>query len=255
MNVEGKAAIVTGGGTGVGRATALELARRGCAVAINYSKSRDDAERTAADIEALGVRALAVQADVADDAACRAFVDRTVAEFGRLDVLVNNAGTTSFVGHSNLDAVTDEMWDRIVGVNLRGPFYLARAAKAALVASGNAEVVNVSSIAGVVGVGSSIPYCASKAALNNMTLTLARALAPAVRVNAICPGFITGRWLKGGLGDAYDAVLEFYSQKAVLKRVCEPEDVAAAIVGVITGSDLMTGQIIVVDGGMTLGDS
>ncbi len=255
MNIQGKAAIVTGGGTGVGRETALALARGGCSVAINYSKSRDDAEQTAADARALGVKALAVQADVADDAACRAFVDQAVAEFGRLDILVNNAGTTSFIGHSNLDAVTDEMWDRILGVNLRGPFYMARAAKAALQASGDAEIVNVSSIAGVIGVGSSVPYCASKAALNNMTLTLARALAPQVRVNAICPGFITGRWLQGGLGEAYEPVKEFYEQKAVLKRVCEPEDVAAAILSIITGSDLVTAQIIVVDGGMTLSES
>lgn len=255
MNIQGKAAIVTGGGTGVGRETALALARGGCSVAINYSKSKDDAEQTAADARAHGVQALAVQADVADDAACRAFVDKAVAEFGRLDILVNNAGTTSFIGHSNLDAVTDEMWDRILGVNLRGPFYMARAAKAALQASGDAEIVNVSSIAGVNGVGSSVPYCASKAALNNMTLTLARALAPQVRVNAVCPGFITGRWLQGGLGEAYEPVKEFYSQKAVLKRVCEPEDVAAAILSIITGSDLMTAQIIVVDGGMTLSES
>ena len=255
MQIEEKAAIVTGGGTGVGRATALALARGGCSVAINYSKSKQEAEETAAEIESLGVRALVVQADVAEDSACRDLVDRSVREFGRLDVLVNNAGVTSFVGHGNLDAVTDAMWDRILAVNLRGPFYLARAAKAALDASGNAEIVNVSSIAGIIGVGSSIPYCASKAALNNMTLTLARVMAPATRVNAICPGFITGRWLQGGLGEAYEAVKDFYAQKAVLKRVCDPQDVAAAIVSVITGSDLMTGQIIVVDGGMTLAEN
>ncbi len=252
MELEGKAAIITGGGTGVGRATALALARAGCSVAINYSRSQDEAEKTAAEVAALGVGAVAVQADVADDGACRRFVDRAVAELGRLDVLVNNAGTTSFVGHANLDAVTDEMWERILGVNLRGPFYMARAAQPALRESGNAEVVNVSSIAGLVGVGSSIPYCASKAALNNMTLTLARVLAPEVRVNAVCPGFITGRWLKGGLGDAYEPVKEFYTQKALLKRVCDPEDVAAAILGIVAGSDLMTGQVITVDGGQTL---
>lgn len=253
MKIEGKVAIVTGGGTGVGRATALELARGGCAVAINYSKSKQEAEATAHEIEALGVRALALQANVGDDAACRNFVGRTVAELGRLDVLVNNAGTTEFISHENLDAVTDEAWERIFSVNLRGPFYCVRAASAALKASGNGSVVNVSSVAGLVGVGSSIPYCASKAALNNLTLTLARALSPEVRVNAVCPGFITGRWLKGGLGDAYDAVLQYYSGKALLKKVCEPEDVAAAILSFITGSDLVTGQILTVDGGMTLG--
>lgn len=255
MDMQGKAAIVTGGGTGVGRATALALARGGCSVAINYSKSKEDAEATAHEVEALGVRALAVQADVGDDAACRALVHRAVAEFGRLDVLVNNAGTTEFISHQNLDAVTDEAWERIMSVNLRGPFYCVRAARDALKASGNGAVVNVSSVAGLVGVGSSIPYCASKAALNNLTLTLARALAPEVRVNAVCPGFITGRWLKGGLGDAYDAVLQYYSGKALLKKVCDPEDVAAAILSFISGSDLVTGQILTVDGGMTLGEA
>lgn len=254
MNIDGKAAIVTGGGTGVGRATSLALARGGCSVAINYSRSRDEAEETAAAASALGVTAIAVQADVSDDAACRAFVARAVAEMGRLDVLVNNAGTTEFVGHANLDAVTDAMWDRIFGVNLRGPFYVARAACAALKASGNGEIVNVSSIAGLVGVGSSIPYCASKAALNNLTLTLARVMAPEVRVNAICPGFITGRWLKGGLGDAYEPLLEYFAGRALLKRVCDPDDVAAAIVSIITGSDLVTGQIITVDGGQTMSE-
>lgn len=252
MDIEGKAAIVTGGGTGVGRATALALARGGCSVAINYSKSRDDAEETAAAVAALGVRSVALQADVSDDAACRAFVAESIARLGRLDVLVNNAGMTEFVGHDDLDGVSEAMWERIFGVNVRGPFQIARAARAALKASGNGEIVNVSSIAGLVGVGSSIPYCASKAALNNLTLTLARVMAPEVRVNAICPGFITGRWLKGGLGDAYEPMLEYFAAKALLKRVCDPEDVAAAILGVITGSDLMTGQIITVDGGQTM---
>lgn len=252
MELEGKAAVVTGGGTGVGRATALRLAKSGCSVAINYSRSKEDAEQAAADVAALGVRSLAVQADVADDAACRRLIGQAVETFGRLDVLVNNAGTTDFIGHENLDDVTGEMWDRIMGVNLRGPFQCARAAREALKASGSGEIVNVSSIAGLVGVGSSIPYCASKAALNNLTLTLSRVMAPEVRVNAVCPGFITGRWLKGGLGDAYDAVLDFYTEKTVLKRVCDPDDVAAAILGIILGSDLMTAQILTVDGGQTL---
>src|SRR5690242_13616931 len=122
MKIEGKAAIVTGGGTGVGRATALELARGGCSVLINYSRSKDEAERTAADIRALGVQSSAVQADVADDSQCRSMVDAAVKAFGRLDILVNNAGTTSFIPHSDLDRVTDADWDRILAVNLRGPF-------------------------------------------------------------------------------------------------------------------------------------
>ncbi|MGH9836919.1 MAG: SDR family NAD(P)-dependent oxidoreductase, partial [Blastocatellia bacterium] len=202
MEVEGKAAVVTGGGTGVGRATALALARRGCSVLINYSRSKDEAEQTAAEVAALGVKAVAVEADVADDAACRMMVETAVREFGRLDILINNAATTTFIKHSDLEGVKTEDWQRILSVNLVGPFQCARAAREALLASGDGEIVNVSSIAGIVGTGSSIPYCASKAALNNLTVTLARVFAPAVRVNAVAPGFITGRWLRQRMGDA-----------------------------------------------------
>lgn len=252
MQVEGKAAVITGGGTGVGRATALSLARQGCSVLVNYSRSRDEAEQTAAEAERLGVRAMAFQADVADDAACRRLVDAAVRTFGRLDILVNSAGTTRFIAHADLDRVTDDDWQRILDVNLKGPFHCARAAREAIVASGGGEIVNVSSVAGVVGTGSSIPYCASKAALNNLTLTLARVLAPHIRVNAVAPGFITGRWLEQGLGAAYDTIKQSIERKTPLERVCDPEDVAAAILGFITGSDLVTGQVMVCDGGFTL---
>ena len=250
MQVEGRAALVTGGGTGVGRATALDLARRGCSVAVNYSRSADDAEQTAADARALGVRALAVQADVADDAQCRSLVATAVAELGRLDALVQSAGVTVFVPHADLDKVQAQDWEHLMAVNVVGAFQCARAARGPLEAAGDAEIVNVSSVAGIAGVGSSIPYCASKAALNNLTLTLARALAPKIRVNAVAPGFITGRWLAGGLGDAYDAIKGAMEARAPLGRVCDPEDVATAILSLITGSDLVTGQIVAVDGGM-----
>ena len=182
MDVEGKAAIVTGGGTGVGRATALRLAGLGCSVLINYSRSKREAEETAAEVASRGVGAIAVEADVADDAACRSMAEQAVQAFGRLDILVNNAGTTSFIPHAELERVSDADWDRILAVNLKGPFQCSRAAKAAMERSGGGEIVNVSSVAGIAGVGSSIPYCASKAALNNLTLTLARIFAPAIRV-------------------------------------------------------------------------
>jgi 3-oxoacyl-[acyl-carrier protein] reductase len=250
MEVEGRGALITGGGTGVGRATALDLARRGCSVAVNYSRSADDAEQTAADARALGVRALAVQADVADDAQCRSLVATAVAELGRLDALVQSAGVTVFVPHADLDKVQAQDWEHLMAVNVVGAFQCARAARGPLEAAGDAEIVNVSSVAGIAGVGSSIPYCASKAALNNLTLTLARALAPKIRVNAVAPGFITGRWLAGGLGDAYDAIKGAMEARAPLGRVCDPEDVATAILSLITGSDLVTGQIVAVDGGM-----
>lgn len=252
MEVEGRGALITGGGTGVGRATALDLARRGCSVAVNYSRSADDAEQTAADARALGVRALAMQADVADDAQCRSLVATAVAELGRLDALVQSAGVTVFVPHADLDKVQAQDWEHLMAVNVVGAFQCARAARGPLEAAGDAEIVNVSSVAGIAGVGSSIPYCASKAALNNLTLTLARALAPKIRVNAVAPGFITGRWLAGGLGDAYDAIKGAMEARAPLGRVCDPEDVAAAILSLITGSDLVTGQIVAVDGGMLI---
>jgi 3-oxoacyl-[acyl-carrier protein] reductase len=255
MNVEGKAAIVTGGGTGVGRATALDLARRGCAVLINYSKSRDEAEQTAAEIAAIGVRGLAIEADVADDAACRRMVDTAVREFGRLDILVNNAGTTSFIPHDRLEDVKTEHWERIMAVNLQGPFQCARAAAAAILASGGeGEIVNVASTAGIAASGSSIPYCASKAALLNTTVALARVLAPKIRVNAVAPGFIDGRWLRNGLGPAFEYALKMYEERLPLGRVCQPEDVAAAIISLITGSDTITGQTIVCDSGMLIAD-
>jgi 3-oxoacyl-[acyl-carrier protein] reductase len=252
MQVEGKSAIVTGGGTGVGRATALQLARLGCSVLVNYSRSEQDAEKTAAEAAALGVKAIACRADVADDAAVRAMTDTALKEFGRLDVLVNNAGSTIFVNHADLEKVTEEDWDRILAVNVKGTFFCTRAATPALKDSGDGEVINVSSVAGVAATGSSIPYCASKAAVNNMTIALARVLAPEVRVNAVAPGAIQGRWLKGGLGEAYDQVMGGIAAQVPLKATCTPEDVAEAIVGLITGSDLVTGQILVCDGGMLI---
>lgn len=253
MNVEGKAAIVTGGSRGVGRATALELARQGCAVAVNFSSSGAEAEGVVKEIRAAGGKAIPVQANVADDGACRAMVEATVKEFGRLDILVNNAGTTSFIPHSNLDAVTEEVWDTILGVNLKGAFYCTRAAKPHMERAGAGSIVNVTSVAGVAAMGSSIPYCASKAALINMTVSLARALGPKIRVNSVAPGFITGRWLEQGLGENYAPFKAANEKRAVLGKVCEPEDVRDAIMMFITGPQLVTGQTLVVDGGMLIG--
>jgi len=254
MRVEGKAAIVTGGGTGVGRSTALKLAERGCNVLINYSRSRDEAEATAAEVRARGVQGLAVEANVVDDAACRAMVSAALGAFGRLDILVNNAATTAFIPLDDFEAVGLDDWNRIFDTNVRGVFQCIRAAREALETAGDAEIVNVSSIAGLLGVGSSIPYCASKAALNNLTLAMARLLAPRVRVNAVAPGLITSRWLKDGLGDeAYEAYLARTIERAPLHRVCAPDDVADLIVNIITGPDLITGQIMPIEGGVLTG--
>ena len=253
MNIKGKAAVVTGASRGVGRATALALARGGCDVAINYSRSRIEAEQTVTAARNLGVKAICIPGDVADDAACRSLIDTAAKEFGRLDILVNNAGTTEFIPHANLDDVTDAHWERILGVNLKGPFQCVRAARKYLEASGNGIVINVTSVAGIAGTGSSIPYCASKAALINMTLSLARALGPNIRVNSVAPGFIAGEWLQKGLGADYESAKSAREKMNVLGKVCEPEDIAAAILSLITGSDLITGQTLVCDGGTLLG--
>ena len=251
MEVANKAAVITGGGTGVGRATALELARRGCAVLVNYSRSKDEAEATAAEARALGVKAIAVQADVAEDADCRRMIDAAVREFGRLDVLVNNAAVTTFIKHDDLEAVRLEDWMRLLSINLIGAFQCARAARPALEAAGNGEIINVSSVAGIAGTGSSIPYCASKAAMNNLTVTLARVFAPKVRVNAVAPGFIATRWMSEGVGEAaYEAAKARAEATVLLGKVLTAEEVADSIVGIITGPDALTGQVICLDNGM-----
>ena len=253
MDIQGKAAVVTGASRGVGRATALVLADGGCSVLVNYSSSKDAAEAVAEEVRAKGVQSIAFQADVADDAACRTMIDAAYKEFGRLDILVNNAGTTEFVRHDDLEGATSEMWDRILGVNLKGPFQCIRAAHNYLKDSGSAEVVNVSSVAGVAGTGSSVPYCASKGGLINLGTTMARALGPEIRVNTVAPGFIEGDWLQAGLGENYDKAKAAIEAKAVLHKVCKAEDVAAAIMAFITGSDMVTGQTIVCDGGALIG--
>ena len=249
MELEGKGAIVTGAGTGVGRSTALALAGRGCNVIVNYSRSKDAAEEVAAEAAQSGAKAIALRADVSHDDDCKALVEAATREFGRLDVLVNNAGTTAFIPHPDLDSVTDEVWNSILDVNVKGPFQCTRAARGALKADGGGHVVMVSSVAGVYGTGSSIAYCASKAALNNLTVTLARVMGPEVQVNAVCPGYIEGSWLQGGLGPAFEQVKQAMEDRSLVDRVCEPDDVRDAILAFVTGSRLATGEILVLDGG------
>lgn len=252
MNPHHKVVIVTGGGTGVGRATSLAMARLGYNVIVNYSRSRQEAEVTAAEALALGVNAIAYQADVADDKACRAMAAYTMESLGRIDVLVNCAGTTDFIPFHDLDAVTDESWERLYKVNVVGAFHCARAVREPMLASGDGIIINVSSVAAQLGQGSSIPYCCTKAALDNLTVSLARTLAPQIRVNGVAPGFIDGRWTRGGLGPKYDTIKEAYEKTLPLGCVCQPEDIADGIVSLITGSRLVTGQTLTVDAGMMI---
>lgn len=252
MQLENKAAIVTGAGTGVGRATALKLARLGAHVVVNYNRSRDAAEEVVREIEDAGGRAIAHQADISSDEQARTLVEAAREAFGRLDILVNNAGTTEFIPFDQLDRVSDDVWQKIMGVNVVGPFHCARAAAPVMretTGGDGGQIVNVSSVAALAGAGSSIPYAASKAALNNLTLALARTLAPEIRVNAVAPGFIAGSWLEEGLGDRYETVKALHEANLPLRKVCAPEDVADAIVSFATGSTLVTGQILVCDGG------
>lgn len=241
-----KAALVTGSATGAGRAIALRFARRGFAVAVNYSRSEAEANETLAQVRSLGVPAILCKATVADDAQVRTMVERCRVELGGLDVLVNNAGMTHFIPHADLDAVTDAVWDEIFQVNLKGAFYAGRAAMP-LLKERKGCIVNISSVAGLQGHGSSIPYSASKAAMNCMTQSLARAFAPDVRVNAVAPGPILTRWLEGR---------EEHVEKAIsqtpMRRAATPDDVADVVEFLALGTRLMTGQVLVVDGGRTM---
>ncbi len=228
------------------------LAEQGCSVLVNYSRSREGAEKAAAECEKLGVKSIAVRADVSLDEDCVAMVAEAKKAFGRLDVLVNNAGFTKFVQHENLDGLESDDWQKILGVNLMGPFFCSRAARSLLEADDGGEIVMTSSVAGLVGMGSSIAYCASKAGLNNLTVTLARALAPKIRVNAIAPGFIDGEWLKQGFGDAYENIRDSMIERTPLKRVATTETVAAGILSILMGPDLVTGHVVPHEGGVLI---
>jgi 3-oxoacyl-[acyl-carrier protein] reductase len=247
-----KTAIITGGGTGVGRATALQLASLGYAIAVVYSRSQDEANQTVLDITNTGGFAIAIKADVGNDAEVLAMVAEVKRIFGRIDVLVNGAGTTEFIPFDDLDAVTDDTWDQLFRVNVVGAFHCARAVRTAMVESGGGIIINVSSVAAQIAQGSSIPYACSKAALDNLTVSLARTLAPGIRVNAVAPGFITGRWLENGLGANYEQAKAAFEASLPLQRVCDPADVAECIVSLITGSKLVTGQTLLVDSGMMI---
>ena len=253
MEVNGRVAVVTGGGTGIGRAVGVRLARAGAAaVVVNYSRSEDDANATVKEIESLGTKAHPHRADVSDDSQVLTMIDETVKRFGRLDVLVNNAGTTHFIPHSNLDALTDEVWNDILGVNLKGTFFCCRAAAPELRKQRGA-IVNVASVAGHRAVGSSIPYGVSKAGILQLTRALALALAPEIRVNSVSPGLVSTRWARQRLGDDAAAAVEASTAESTpLRAVATPDHVAQAVMAFVE-NDLVTGQDMVIDGGRIVG--
>ena len=240
--LEGKVALVTGSSSGIGEAVARHFTDHGARVVVNSSSSVEAGERLASSLEG----AAYVQADISDETQARRLVETTVDRMGRLDVLVNNAGTTRVIPHHDLDAVTDEDWQRILGVNVIGTWYVTRAAVPALRASGGGNIVNVSSLAGVRPTGSSIPYAVSKAGLNHLTVLLANVLAPDIRVNAVAPGLVDTPWTAD-----WDAARELVQAAAPLKRTGTPADMAEACLFLAT-TTYATGQVIVVDGGLHL---
>ena len=255
MSKDGLCAVVTGSASGLGAATAAILAKGGARIVINYSSSQKEAEQTADLCRSAGGDVVVVQGDVSRDEDCRK-IAAAAAAWGRLDVLVNNAGTTKHVPHENLDGLSSEDFQRLFGVNTIGPFQMVRAARALLEAGAKASgrassVVNVSSVAGISGIGSSVAYAASKGALNTMTLSLARALAPLIRVNAVCPGYIDTPWFTKGRGvEGAAKVRDAVVPKVPLKRASTAEDVAGLVCFLATSqSGNMTGEVVRMDAG------
>ena len=257
-DLTGKVAIVTGSATGIGAAVAIGLAKRGASIVVNYTKSETEARDTVAAVEQASAKALMVQGDVASDDDCRKLAKAAMDSWGRIDILVNNAGTTKFVtNHADLDGLTAEDFAKIYAVNVIGPFQMVRACIEPLRAHRSGSVVNVSSIAGVAGIGSSVAYAASKGALNTMTLSLARALAPEVRVNAVCPGFVDTNWFVKQFGpEAAERIAEAEGKRNLLQRVADGEEIAKTVM-FFAGPESanITGETLLTDGGLHLGMS
>ncbi|MDE2146296.1 MAG: SDR family oxidoreductase [Burkholderiales bacterium] len=250
---ERRVCVVTGSSSGIGAATVRRYAREGWDVVVNYSREAAPAEAVAAECRALGAQALVCRADVAADADCRRLAAEVDARFGRADVLVNNAGTTKFVPARQLEGLAAEDFQRIYAVNVIGAFQMVRALLPLLQRQPGAAVVNVSSVASMMGIGSSLAYMASKGALNALTLGLARTLGPGVRVNAIAPGLVETPWLQAGLGaERYAASVEAYKARATLDAVIAPEDVADAAWWLGAGAAKTTGEVLLLDAGLRL---
>jgi 3-oxoacyl-[acyl-carrier protein] reductase len=255
MSKDGLCAIITGSASGLGAATAAILAKGGARIVVNYSSSQKEAEETADLCRAAGADVVVVQGDVSRDEDCKKIV-AAASPWGRVDALINNAGATKHVAHDNLDGLSAEDFQRLFGVNTIGPFQMVRAARALLEAGAKASgqastVVNVSSVAGISGVGSSIAYAASKGALNTITLSLARALAPLIRVNTVCPGYIDTPWFTKGRGvEGAAKVRDAVIAKVPLKRASTAEDVASLVCFLATqASGNMTGEVVRMDAG------
>ena len=248
---ERKKALVTGGATGIGRSAVLALARAGYDVAINYASSAKAAQETAAEAEKLGAKTLLLQCDVADDAAVRKMMASIAEAFGHLDALVSNAGTTASWKVKDLESLDMDEWDRTFAVNVRGTFQVARAATPLLRKGSNPSIVNTASIVGLRPGPQPLPYAASKAAVVNLTKTLAWNLGPEIRVNAVAPGWMEGDWMERMLGDKYDDLMGKRAKSTPLRRCVTADDVAETMLNLIESNRFVTGEIIVIDGGFT----
>ena len=251
MTNQRRKALVTGGGTGIGRSAVLALARAGYDVAINYASSAKAAEATAAEAQALGARTLLLQCDVSDDAAVRRMLASVGEAFGHLDALVNNAGTTASWKVKDLESLDMAEWDRTFAVNVRGTFQVTRAAVPLLKKGTHPAVVNSASIVGLRPGPQPLPYAASKAAVVNLTKTLAWNLGPDIRVNAVAPGWMEGDWMQRMLGDKYDDLMGKRAKLTPLKRCVTADDVAETMLNLLQANRFVTGEIVVIDGGFT----
>lgn len=246
--IERRAALVTGASSGIGRAAVVALAEAGFDVTVNYSGNLEGAKQTAALAEALGAKTLIVQCDVSDDPGVRDMLARHEAQFGRLDALVNNAGTTTNVGPKDFESLTADEWDRVFAVNVRGVFQVTRASVAMLRAA-KGSVVNTASIVGLRPGPQPLPYAASKASVVSLTKLLALNLGPEIRVNAVAPGWMEGEWMERMLGERYDDLMSRRAKMTPLKRVVTADDVGETILNLLVSNKMVTGEVVVIDGG------
>ncbi|MFC7677663.1 SDR family NAD(P)-dependent oxidoreductase [Paenibacillus sp. GCM10028914] len=246
MKLQDKVVLITGGGTGVGRATALRLAAEGAKIVINYSRSEEEATEVVKEITQSGGTAIAYKANVAIEQEVNDLVSHTVKFFGTVDGLVNNASITAQIAMNDLDAVTDEVWDSLFSVNVKGMFHCVKSVVPYMKKQQSGVIVNMGSVAGMTGIGSSIPYAATKSAIHTMTRSLAIALAPHIRVNSVSPGAVDTRWWSGNEEKMYQL-----AGHLPLKRISTPDDIAEAILFQLT-QDSVTGQVFTIDNGQTL---
>ncbi len=249
MDLKDKVVLVTGGGTGLGKAISLAMAAEGANIAIGYSRSKDDVTATVKEIQALGVKAIAVKADVRDSKAVDAMVKKVMDEYGQIDVLVNNAAISVLIPFADLDKVKESDWDNLLATNVKGPFFCTRAVVPIMKKQGHGRIVNIGTSSAIRPEGSSIPYVASKAALHHMSVCLARAFAPEITVNVVAAGSMPTRWwsLLTGKPDTEERKQKA-REESLLKRFAEVEDVAAAVV-MTAKNDSMSGEVVVVDAG------